>query len=183
MSEFEDQRPSPSRAATDPRWPSVLGSVGIVLSILMLIDQIDDIVVLTWTEEQWSRVIGPGLGATVSGALPPPAWLILSMVVGSALALLLLAGSLALRRRRRSGIRLSRLWSASAILWTVLSFAWAAWWLSDLDEKSPDLLAGWQWSTVMAMLIGLVILLAYPVFLLLWFSRPDVRSHYSQWAE
>ena len=37
----------------EPRWPSVVGTIGIVIGIVLLIDTADDVLTLQWTAEDW----------------------------------------------------------------------------------------------------------------------------------
>ena len=44
-------------------------------------------------------------------------------------------------------------------------------------------MVGWQAATALGIGFALVLLLAFPVFLLVWLARPEVRAEYSSWVE
>jgi hypothetical protein len=167
------------------RWPDVIGAIGIVLSAIIFIDKLDDLLTLTWTQEQWRGLVGADLANLIVDSLPPLAVRLVTSLAHMALAVLLLAGCLALRRRRRAGIARCRVWAALAIVWVTLEIGWAAWWLSQRTEEitraagvSP---AAWQGYAAFGIAVALVLLLAFPVFLLIWFARRDVKAEYETW--
>ena len=53
------------------RWPEVIGISGLILSVIMFVDKLDDLVTLTWTEEQSARFVGADLADVIVRALPP----------------------------------------------------------------------------------------------------------------
>jgi hypothetical protein len=163
-------------------WPDVIGIIGIILSVIIFVDKLDDLMTLTWTEEQWSRLLGTPLAETIVRSLPPVGWRLVSSVAQMALAVLLLSGSLALRRRRRAGISRCRTWAMLAIAWVAVEIGWAIWWLSRYPEGLIGIPAAtWQGFAAFGIAVALVLLLAFPVFLLIWFSRGEVRAEYEGW--
>lgn len=166
------------------RWPVVLGVLGIVLSLLTLFDQVGDLLVLTVSEGNWSRWLGPEVASLVSRVMPPKWWIVITSLVWSALAVLLLRGSLALRLRRRSGVSLCEIWCGLAIVWIVVDFNLGLWWLRRVRGELPMPSSGiWQGAAVFGALFGLVLLLAYPVFLQVWLKRAVVIAEYGAWEE
>lgn len=170
--------------ATPPRWPGVVGVTGIVLAILMFIDKLDDLVIpLLWSPDDWRGLLDPGEAELVVGLMPPMTWMAPASLIGMALAAVLFVGSLRLRRRLRSGVDLCRRWSWLAIAWAGIEIAVAIWWLQ-VNAAALSSLAGgeWQAPALVGILAALVVMLAFPVFLLVWFSRPPVRAEYATWA-
>ncbi len=167
------------------RWPRVLGTIGVILGVIMFIDKLDDLVTrFGWSEEDWRRMFAPDVADLIVQAMPPVGWLVFSAVGGMVLALLLFIGSLVLRRRRRSGISLCRAWAWLAIVWTLLEIGRAIWWLERYAGDIPGVpLAAWQGFAAFGIAVALVIMLAYPVFLLVWFARGDIRAEYQEWPD
>lgn len=167
-----------------PRWPHVIGTIGIVLGVLIFLDQIDDLWMLTWTEEDLRRVFSPEIGALIAAAMRPKGWQLVSTVIQMGLGLLLVVGSLRLKRRRQSGIALCRSWAWLAIAWAVAVIGWGTWLLSRYSGEIPGVsIVSWQTAAVLGIGFALVLLLAFPVFLLVWLAKSEVREEYSSWAE
>ncbi len=164
------------------RWPEVIGIIGIILSVIIFVDKLDDLLTLTWTEDKWTRVVGADLADLIVRSLPPLGWRLASSLVHMALAVLLFAGSLALRGRRRSGVSRCRAWAVLAIGWVAVEIGWAIWWLSRYTGGIMGIApATWQGYAAFGIAVALVILLAFPVFLLIWLSRSHVRVEYEGW--
>jgi hypothetical protein len=182
------QNPEPSTpppaSAPRPQWPRVIGTIGIILGIFIFLDQVDDLLLLTWTEEDWRRIFAPGIADLIAQATPSVGWRLFSSVIQMGLGVLLFVGSLALRRRSRSGVFVCRLWAWLAIGWTVLTIGWAIWWLQRYAGEIPGLSeVSWQGYAAFGIVLALVLLLAYPVFLLVWFSKLDVQTEYKTWRD
>ena len=103
-----------------PRWPTVIGTIGIVLGIVLLLDKVDDVMTLRWTAEDWRRIFGPNLADLIARSMPPFAWRVASTAVQIGLAALLIVGSVAVRRHARNGVSLCRLWAWLAMGWAVV---------------------------------------------------------------
>ena len=100
------------------------------------------------------------------------------------LAALLLFGSLALRRRARNGVSLCRLWAWLAVVWVVVTMGRAIWWLQRHAAELPTLApVSCQGYAVFALAFAFILLLAFPVFLLVWLSKPSVRAEYEAWPD
>ncbi len=167
------------------RWPRVVGTIGIILAVIMVVDQVDDVITyLTWSPQDWRRIFAPEVADLIVQAMPPLAWLVVSAVVGVGLGLLLFVGSIFLRRRRRGGVTLCRVWAWLAIAWAVLEMVRAISWFKGYSGDLAGVPVGaWQGYAVFGIAIALVVMLAYPLFLLLWFGRPDIRTEYEEWPD
>lgn len=165
------------------RWPRAIGTIGIVLGVLILIDPLDDLLFrLFWAEPDWLRFLSPAMAELVVSVMPPLEWQLAQAAAQLALGVLLVAGSLRLRRYRRSGARLCRTWSWLAIGWIVVLAGWALWQLPLYSARITDVAGrGWQPIASFGALLALALLLAFPVFLLVWLSRPDVRAELETW--
>lgn len=190
MNDAREPDPSTVGAGSSARparsnWPEVIGIIGIILSAIIFIDKLDDLAMLNWTQEQWRGLVGANLAELIVGSLPPVAVRLVTAVAHMALAVLLFAGCVALRRRRRVGVSRCRAWAALAIVWVLLEVGWAAWWLSQRTDEVARV-AGMSPSTWLGyagfgIAVALALLLAFPVFLLIWLARPGVKAEHETW--
>lgn len=176
---------SHSTGPQHPRWPRVIGTIGIVLGVLIFLDQIDDLWMgLTWTEEDWRRFLSPEMAELVVETLRPRGWQLASIVTQMGLGLLLVAGSLRMHRRRPSGVSLCRSWACLAIAWAMADIGWAVWLLSRYAGEIPGTsIVSWQTAATLGIGFALLLMIAFPVFLLVWLARPDVKTEYASWLE
>jgi hypothetical protein len=174
---------SRSTKAPRPGWPRVIGTIGTVLGILIFVDQIDDIWIgLTWTEEDWQQLFAPRIAELMTAALRPKGWQLASIAIQMGLGLMLVAGSIGLHKRRRSGVALCRSWAWLAIAWAAADIGRAVWLLFRYTGEIPgtSIVSG-QTAATLGIGFALVLLLAFPVFLLVWLARPEVKTEYSSW--
>ena len=166
-----------------PRWPTVIGTIGIVLGIILLIDTVDDVMMLRWTAEDWRRIFGPDLADVIARSLPPLAWRVASAAVQVGLAALLIVGSVALRRHARNGVSLCRLWAWLAIGWAVVSIGRGGLWVQQHAGELPAIVSGsGQAYVLFGLALAVVLLSAFPVFLLVWLAKSTVRVEYETWS-
>ena len=167
-----------------PAWPRVIGTIGIVLGVLIFLDQLDDLWTQSmWTEEDWGRFFSPDLAALTAAALRPTGWRLASTLIEMGLGVLLVVGSVGLHRRRRSGIALCRAWAWVAVAWALAEIGWAVWLLSRYAGDVRDASIGsWQVAVALGLGLALVLLLAFPLFLLAWFGRPAVQDEVASWV-
>ena len=175
---------SPLEGTSASQWPVIVGTVGLILGVLMVLDQLDDLATLGWTAQDWARVVGPRIGAVIADYMPPSAWRITTLLVQLGLGVLLCFAGLRLRHRQQSGVRLCRMWAGLAIAWAAISLGIAAWWLLSCGSSVPGAeLVNWQAWALFGIGIALVILTAFPVFLLIWFQQPGVRAEWRDWPD
>ncbi|MCP4201731.1 MAG: hypothetical protein GY769_07335 [bacterium] len=179
MSRLEETGVEGKRA----RWPGVVGVVGIIVAVLMFVDQVDDLLaLLVLSPETWSRWLGPKQAEIVVRLMPPVGWVAVAAVIGAALAVLLFIGSMRIHRHMRSGVELCRRWSQVTIAWAVIQITAAISWLQRNADFISDLANGeWQGAAAFGVVVALGVMLAFPVFLLVWLSRPVVRREYATW--
>lgn len=169
----------------ESRWPRVLGTIGLVVAIVIFLDKAEDIVThLTWSAQDWRRVFAPDVADLIVRAMPPLGWRLFAAAVEMGLAVLLFVGAIALRRRRQSGVYLCRAWAWLAIVWVVAVMGWALWWLRQYQGEIPGIShIAWQGFAMLGILFALAVLLAWPIFLLVWFGRADIRAEYEEWPD
>lgn len=174
-----------SAHAEAPRWPRVVGAIGIVIAALTLLDKVGDLLFTLWAAGAgWGAVVGAEAAGVVESVIPPAPWIALTSLIWLGLAALLLRGCLRLRLRRPSAIPLCRTWAWLAICWYAVELAYGFWWLSaitgQLDSLAPD---GWQGYAVLGTVVATALMLAFPVFLLVWLARPEVTEEWAGWSE
>ncbi len=172
-----------SSGTETPRWPRVVGTIGIVVAALTLLDKVGDLLFMLWVSgSSWSSVIGAEAGRVVESVVPPASWIVLTSLVWLGLAVLLLRASTRLRRCRPSAIPLCRAWAWLAICWYAVEMVYNGWWLSRITEQLDSLAPmGWQGYAVLGTVLATVLMLAFPVFLLVWLARPRVRQQWEAW--
>lgn len=183
---------SPERSGTPEaavagtaRWPRVIGTLGIIVGALMFIDKMDDLLMLPLmrSREWWAGLMGGEMADLVIRWIPSPIWIVVASSIGMVLGALLVVGALRLRRGRRSGVELCRAWSWLAIGWLLVEVGAAVLWMfihaAELRQLAPS--ADWEGSTALAILLVLIIMAAFPVFLLSWFSRPEIKAQFAAW--
>ena len=165
------------------RWPVNIGSIGVLLGLLFVIDKVDDLMTLQWAVADWERIFAPDIADLIVRSMPPAAWRVTSALVELALAAFLIFGSLGLRRRQPASVARLRLWAWLAIGWAVVVVGWGWWWLQRQGGLSSVTgIEHWQGYAVFGLAVAVLLLLAFPVFLLVWFARPDVRAEYEAWS-
>jgi hypothetical protein len=166
------------------KWPRVIGTLGVILGVLMVIDTLDDLLFqLFMSEEDWAAWVGSDIAQTIAVSMPPLAWHILAAVIQSCLGCVLVAGSLRVRRRQASGVQMCRSWAIATAAWVVLSLGVSLWWIGRISGDIPVATeAEIEAAAVWGIALAAVFLLAYPVFLLYWFSRDDVLEETATWT-
>jgi hypothetical protein len=66
--------------------------------------------------------------------------------------------------------------------WVAVEIGWVVWWLSRFTGEITGIAqATWQGYAAFGITAALAILLAFPVFLLIWLYRSHVRAEYVGW--
>ena len=182
---MDDSGAMQSTPVKAPRWPKGLGAFGILVAVLMFFDHLGDLGPLSWSRQDWIRHVPelaerPELVDLVMQAMNP-AWIVPVSLLGMALAGLLLAGSVNLRQQRHRGVVQCRVWSWLAIAFMVFEGGRRLFWLTGhFEEVWAIESSGNPWWEYIVVAVVLA-LLAYPVFLLVYLSRPSIRNQYAGW--
>ena len=60
---------------TRSKWPRVIGTLGVVLGVLMILDTLDDVLFqLFWNQDDWAAWVGADIARSIFVSMPPPAW-------------------------------------------------------------------------------------------------------------
>jgi hypothetical protein len=185
------QRPPTTAPSVEPAraaWPIVLGVIGVIYASLGLLGGCCSVA--------WPAIMPAYISfmrdlaknsPTMSQAdvdalinsMPPAGWSILGGVIGLALAILLMTGSIKLLKRQASGVRLCTTWSVISLIWSPIGMAVAFYYqtgmLKDLDN--PGVIGG-----IVGGVIGLVVNLALPVLMLVWFRRAASQVEIARWS-
>lgn len=174
-----EESPTQPAAAGDVLWPRKLGAVGCFLALLMFVDHLGDLGPLSWSQQRWVDTVGADLaGRMVQWANPD--WVVPTSLAGMALGIFLLIASINLRRERRLGVVQSQAWSWLAIALLAVETTRGLVWV----VRNYDVLAAFNNSTQWyEYIVGVVVIagVLYPVFLLVFLSRPSVRAQYTGW--
>ncbi len=164
-------------------WPTVVGIIGIIYASLGLFGTFCGLAFLfillsyaDWLEsfgisEQWMQ--------EMQASMSPVSWTVPASLVGLALVILLFVGAVRLLRRQASGARLCALWSWIIIPWTIIATVITL--VFHFNAPAPSGGPGEQIVGAIAGVIGTVIGLVFPVFVVIWFSRPTIKSQVAQW--
>jgi hypothetical protein len=171
-------------SSAQSKWPKVIGTLGVVLGVLMVLDTLDDVLFRLFTnEEDWAGWVGANIARSIVVSMPPIAWALLSAVIQIGLGAYLVAGSLRLRRRQASGVEMCRTWAKVTVAWVIVSMGLALWWIGRIaGEFAGATQAQVESAALYGVALAALLLLAYPLFLLYWFSKDTIRAETASWA-
>jgi hypothetical protein len=166
------------------QWPGFVGVLGIAVSAVLFVDKAEELLTpWLWPQEAWRQRFTPAMANLVAETIPPMQWTLPASFVGMLLAVLLFVGSVGVLRRRQSGVRLCRSWAWLAILWGSAEVIIASVLLQRLALDAPQLAPeGWAGAVALGIFVALAMILAFPLFLLLWFRRETIRRETAHWS-
>ena len=169
----------------ESRWPKMIGMIGIILGGLIALDQIDDLLIhLWWSEADWAGFVGPDIADLIMRASGSIYSRVFASIAQLCLGVLLVVASVRLRARRRSGASLSRTWAWLAVAYAIVEIGTAAFVLSAWSDDMAQIAgAGWEAWVAYGLWTALAMMLAWPLFLLIWFARQNVKSEVESWAD
>ena len=145
-------------------WPAVIGVLSMVLGASDLLIEADFFNLYYLVRVKLATVPGPSFVVLPSVALG-------QIAVASLANLLLIVSGMLLLLRRRAGMYLHLIWVPLAIL-TALSSPFVAW-LTIREE--------FRIFTALRAAFRCPVMVAYPIFILIWFARAKVRRHMQLW--
>ena len=195
MSEEQSPQPAPTPPTEAPppapaptTWPSVLGTIAIILGALGAFGSLIGLAAAIGVPRLFEDIMPAEAAAAMqAGSLHPAAMCALQGVTAAAAILLLVAGA-RLLQRRRSGAALLRRWAWVKIVLVLVSTGvsaimarsqFAAMQATGAGAPPPEL------QVVMALIgacFGLVWGWALPIFSLVWLGRAKIRAEIEGWA-
>lgn len=176
-------RAGPIPVALPPsKWPTVLGTIAIILAALGLLSLIGPIVARFAPKPPTSQPTPP--------IMLPATWTAVGMPLHVTLSILLLIGGIGLLTRRRWSARAMRIWGIGDLLLTIVGLVFTLVaipaYQQQMQQQNPSMsqVPGGAFLGIMlvSMCFGGVISLAAPVFALIWFSRRKIRDEVATWA-
>jgi len=171
----------PGQQADKPSWPTVVGIISLCVAGIFSLMMIGSLAISAAVQNnpQQRRImadmpewIASWQYKAISGTFTIGAYAVLAI------------GGVMLLKRRRAGRALHM---AYVMMGIVLAIAGSVVTLMMMDHMPatpnapPQAHAIQQITTVIGFVVGLAFALAYPVFLLIWFSRAKVRQHVQTW--
>ncbi|MBI5724756.1 MAG: hypothetical protein HZA50_12405 [Planctomycetes bacterium] len=160
--------PYPQAPPKGPTWPTPIGVVCIVLAGLGLVSQPLNMIL---------QRIDPNQAAIYKLF---PAWYsqfaIYSMIVGSILSIILLAGGILLIKRRQVAKYFSLLYAVLALAWLCVNYS-----ILLGGGLAARLTGAMKIAWYGGLLGGLPFALAAPVFLIFWFLRAKTKADMRDW--
>ena len=164
-------------------WPTVVGIIGIIYASLGLFGTFCGLaflfILLSYADWLESFGIPEQEVQEMQASMSPVSWTVPASVVGLALASLLFVGAVRLLRRQASGARLCALWSWIIIPWTIIATVITL--VFHFNTPVPSSGPAQQIGAAIVTVIGTVIGLVLPVFMVIWFSRVTIKSQVAQW--
>ena len=175
----QGELPPPQRSS----WPTVVGILGVIYSCMGVLGVFCGLAypfVLPWYFDFLRDMGMPEEDVqALDSSMPPIGWTVLANLVGLVLVILLFVGCLKLLRRQALGAKLCTLWGWIVIPWTLVATAITL--VLVLGAPAPSSNPGQQIGAVIGVVIGLVLGLVFPVFMVIWFLRPTIKSQVAQW--
>ncbi len=166
-------------------WPTAFGVIGIIFASVGLFGGCCGIVMpLIWPAYvNWLANFVPDekMVEAMRQMRPPIAWTLLSSVLGLAMAILLLTGSIKLIRRNASGVSMCKLWAWIIIPWMLIAIPVS---IKIQPQMPPDLQQGglgMQAGAVIGPCMGVVWGLTFPIVMLIWFARRAIKDDVRGW--
>ena len=185
MTEYSGVLPRVSAAAPPSgksTWSKVIGIISIVFGGLGLLCQS-----VSMTINAFTKSVAYRQGAYNARPEWFSTYLIVSSVVGIVVSVLLLSGGICLLRRRRSGRSLHVTYGILAIATTIITqiisvvFIYPPMFHSLVGSNVAEI--GEKAGTIGGIIFGAVYSLAYPIFLLVWFSRKRIKQEVATWGQ
>jgi len=157
---------------TRSRWPTAIGVISTILGALG---------VLCAPVSLLMKLVKPGMMRQDPMLGRMPEWFrsyqICSDLVGIVMWAFLLIAGIRLLKRRSVGRSLHIAYAWIGVALTIVGTAVMAY-----ATSSVDLPPGFMTLFAVSIALGVALGLAYPIFLLVWFSRPKIRQEVEGWA-
>lgn len=165
-------------------WPTVVGVIGIIYAGLGLLGNVCGVVVLAFAPQfiEWLQNMGMSDedAEDMAASLSFSTWMVLGGLIGLALTIMLLLGSIKLYKRRQSGAKLCKLWAWITIPWVFISTTIGFVLQTSISESST---AAEQIGALIGAIAGTLFALILPIYLVIWLSRSKIKSEVASWSD
>lgn len=178
----EDAAPPPSK------WPTVVGVIGIIVASLGLLGSVccglaSPLYMPAAIEfmKQAPNMTPEQIDAKIA-AIPPLYYILPASLVGLALSVLLMVGSIGLVRRRERSVKLLKIWAWTDLGYNVVSLPIQVMFQmrgTAYPGAGPEEMIGPASTLCCGGLLGFV----FPIFVLMWLSRRAIKDEILMWAE
>lgn len=164
-------------------WPTVVGVIGIIYAGMGLFSNMCGVVIISIAPQfiEWLQNMGmsDADAQEMKASLSITTWLVVGGLIGLAVVIMLLVGSIKLLKRKQSGAKLCKLWAWISIPWILIStFIGVAMQTSIQDSSAPAEQVG----AIVGAIIGISFGLILPVFMVIWFARSKIKSEITSWS-
>jgi hypothetical protein len=184
----------PEGEARSSRWPTVIGTIGIVLASLGLFCGCMGYfgpALAQWgvdMQTQQGQTPDPYAVASVQAQRNLFMFAAIVTTAGMIVAVLQMVGSISLVRRRPSARSLMMVYAILAIVMACVGAGFQIMLNGETErlaaEQGAQAPAGFgAIGLIIGLSFGIVLGLGWPVFLLIWFSRRKIRDEVEQWGE
>jgi len=173
------------RPAQAPTWPTVIGVISIVFGAGACLGGVWGLFAPQFLDLM-AKQMPQGQAEMFSAVQEWSTWMVVNAALTVIIALVLLAAGIELVRRRARGVKLCRVWAVLKIIFGIVgAYIGLQIQQAQFREMSQgNLPVGGGFYVVVgvvSMVFGIAWTCAYPVFLLIWFSRAKVKNEYTQW--
>jgi hypothetical protein len=169
-------------------WPTVIGVIGIILGACGALQGLFGLASVFFMS--WLITIMPSAGGAAAGMQAMQDYWPLqaaAAIAALAVALMLIVGSAQLLKRQRHAARMLRVWAWSkcglALATTGVQFVLQQVNLQAMSSAGGPQLSGgvMTFFAVFGTIFSLGWLMLYPIFILIWLSRPAIRHDIESW--
>jgi hypothetical protein len=166
-----------------PAWPTVFGVLGIIFGSFGILSSCCGVLWIWIMPAYIDLLKKSGLPQDqidmMQAGMPPAAWTMFSGVIGLALAILLLVGSIGLVRRKRSGVQMCAIWAVVQIIWVVLAIGLNYWFIAHATsgQQAPGQMFGTGIGLCCSAIFGLIL----PILMLIWFNLGGSKAEIATW--
>lgn len=170
-------------------WPRIIGIIAIVLGALGILGGLYGMLA-PWIVEAIASIMPRGTEGTLDAVVESANWLIVTSIITTGVAALLLVGGVGLVKRRQWGVGTCRAWAVLKMLLVLLNtgvgyFLQQAS-LAALSEQTPGGAQMPQELVTAMVVVGLIFGIAwgwaFPVFILIWLARGKIKAETSAWS-
>jgi len=173
------------RPAQRSNWPTVIGVISIVFGSGACLGGVWGFLAPHFIKmmADWQP---PNQAALMPDMSEWASWIFVTSVLTIVIALILLVAGIDLLRRRMRAIKLARVWAVLRMIFALVG-AYMGFLIQQAQfrqmspQSSPVGGSFFVAVSVFGMLVGILWGWAFPIFLLVWFSRAKIKAEYLRW--